>query len=128
MKELTQTLRLTPSEIPDRIYGVHNWGAGYFGVSELGCLTVHPTRNPLFTVTERIAMLQKVCAPFPNVRVEAFEGLLIEFCKNVGARVIVRGLRAGRRPGEKLFFGDTAATLLEKSKQSLLFIASEVAR
>jgi len=35
---------------------------------------------------------------------------------------------AGRRPGEKLFFGDTAATLLEKSKQSLLFIASELAR
>ena len=34
----------------------------------------------------------------------------------------------GRRPGEKLFFGDTAATLLEKSKQSLLFVASEVAR
>lgn len=54
----------------------------------------HPTRNPLFTVNERIAMLEKVCAPFQNVRVESFEGLLIEFCKTVGARVIVRGLRA----------------------------------
>jgi Kef-type K+ transport system membrane component KefB/nucleotide-binding universal stress UspA family protein len=31
---------------------------------------------------------------------------------------------AGRRPGEKLFFGDTAAALLEKSEQSLLFVAS----
>jgi pantetheine-phosphate adenylyltransferase len=54
----------------------------------------HPTRNPLFSVNERIAMLEKVCAPYSNVRVEAFEGLLIEFCKSVGARVIVRGLRA----------------------------------
>jgi len=54
----------------------------------------HPTRDPLFTVEERIAMLQKVCAPFSNVRVEAFEGLLIEYCKKIGARVIVRGLRA----------------------------------
>jgi Kef-type K+ transport system membrane component KefB/nucleotide-binding universal stress UspA family protein len=35
---------------------------------------------------------------------------------------------AGRRPGEKLFFGDTAAALLEKSGRSLLFIASEVIR
>jgi nucleotide-binding universal stress UspA family protein len=30
----------------------------------------------------------------------------------------------GRRPGDKLFFGDTAAALLEKSKSSLLFVAS----
>ncbi len=47
MKELTQSLRLSPSEIPNRIYGVENWGSGYFGVSEQGWLTVHPTRNPL---------------------------------------------------------------------------------
>ena len=50
MKELTQSLRLSPSEIPHRIYGVENWGAGYFGVSEQGCLTIHPTRNPLMGV------------------------------------------------------------------------------
>ena len=31
---------------------------------------------------------------------------------------------AGRRPGDKLFFGDTAAALLEKSERSLLFVAS----
>ncbi len=50
MKEQTQALRLSPSEIPNRIYGVSNWGSGYFGVSEQGCLTVHPTRNPLVGV------------------------------------------------------------------------------
>src|SRR5262245_31652651 len=68
MKELTQALRLSPSEIPHRIYGVENWGAGYFGVSEQGCLTRHPTRNSLMGV-EVIALLQtlaqrKVAAPF----------------------------------------------------------------
>src|SRR5947199_2076834 len=68
MKELTQVLRMSPSEIPHRIYGVENWGAGYFGVSEQGCLTVHPTRNPLMGV-EFVALLQtlaqrKVRAPY----------------------------------------------------------------
>ncbi len=68
MKELTQTLRLSPSEIPQRIYGVDNWGGGYFGVSEQGCLTVHPTRNPLMgvEVVNLVNMLlqRKVTAPF----------------------------------------------------------------
>jgi len=54
----------------------------------------HPTKHPLFTVDERIMMLEKVCAPFTNVRVESFEGLLIHYCRQIGARVIVRGLRA----------------------------------
>jgi len=68
MRELTQSLRLSPSEIPNRIYGVQNWGAGFFGVSEQGCLTVHPTRNPLMGV-EIISLIQtivqrKVGAPF----------------------------------------------------------------
>ena len=99
MKELTQTLRLSPSEIPHRIYGVENWGAGYFGVSEQGCLMVHPTRNPLMGV-EVIALLQtlaqrRVPAPFllrfPQVLDtqikdfhEAFRSSIAEF--NYGAR------------------------------------------
>ena len=99
MKELTQALRLTPSEIPHRIYGLENWGAGYFGVSEQGCLTVHPTRNPLMGV-EIIALLQtlaqrRVPAPFllrfPQILDtqikdfhEAFRSSIAEY--NYGAR------------------------------------------
>jgi len=68
MKEITQSLRLSPSEIPHRIYGLENWAAGYFGVSDQGCLTVHPTRNPLLgvEVVSLINTLQKrgVAAPF----------------------------------------------------------------
>lgn len=54
---------------------------------------VHPTRNPLFSTEERIALLREVTEPFPNVRVASFRGLLIEFAKEQGARAIVRGLR-----------------------------------
>ncbi len=55
---------------------------------------VHPTRHPLFTAEERTGLLEKVCRHWPNVRVESFDGLLIDFCRQRKARVIVRGLRA----------------------------------
>jgi pantetheine-phosphate adenylyltransferase len=58
-------------------------------------LGYHPTRQPLFSVKERIALLGEICKPFPNVEVASFEGLLVEYGKRIGARVIVRGLRAG---------------------------------
>jgi pantetheine-phosphate adenylyltransferase len=55
---------------------------------------VHPTRHPLFTFEERVALLEEVIKPIPSARVDRFDGLLIQYCKHVGARVIVRGLRA----------------------------------
>ena len=58
-------------------------------------LGYHPTRKPLFTVDERIALLKEICKPFSNVEVTWFEGLLVDYGKRIGARVIVRGLRAG---------------------------------
>jgi pantetheine-phosphate adenylyltransferase len=60
----------------------------------LVALGVHPTRTPLFTVEERLSLLKEVARPFANVEVSSFDGLLIDFCRSVGARVIVRGLRA----------------------------------
>ncbi len=54
----------------------------------------HPTRSPLFTVEERLDLVSRVSAHLPNVTVEAFDGLLIDFCVQKEARVIVRGLRA----------------------------------
>lgn len=55
---------------------------------------VHPTRHPLFSVEERLSMLEEVTKPMTNVSVESFDMLLIDFCKARAARVIVRGLRA----------------------------------
>jgi pantetheine-phosphate adenylyltransferase len=54
----------------------------------------HSTRQPLFEVQERVQLLRAVCAGFANVTVDHFDGLLIDYARRVGARVIVRGLRA----------------------------------
>jgi pantetheine-phosphate adenylyltransferase len=54
----------------------------------------HATRTPLFSVEERLDLVSRVSAHLPNVVVESFDGLLIQFCKQKNARVIVRGLRA----------------------------------
>ena len=51
-------------------------------------------KMPLFSVEERVKMLKEVTANLPNVEVQSFEGLLIDFVRKNDARVIVRGLRA----------------------------------
>jgi pantetheine-phosphate adenylyltransferase len=48
----------------------------------------------LFTIDERIEMLHEVTEQYKNVRVEAFEGLLVNFCKERGIPAIIKGLRA----------------------------------
>lgn len=55
---------------------------------------VHPSRDPLFTIEERLRLVSVVSTHLGNVKVESFDGLLIEYCKKREARVIVRGLRA----------------------------------
>jgi pantetheine-phosphate adenylyltransferase len=54
----------------------------------------HPARTPLFDTAERVALLRVVCAAFPNVEVDQFDGLLVDYARGRGARVLVRGLRA----------------------------------
>jgi pantetheine-phosphate adenylyltransferase len=54
----------------------------------------HATKKAFFTFQERVELLREVTKHIPNVRIESFDGLLIHFCENIGARVIVRGLRA----------------------------------
>lgn len=55
---------------------------------------VHPSRDPLFPIEERLRLVSSVSTHLANVKVESFDGLLIEYCKKRDARVIVRGLRA----------------------------------
>jgi pantetheine-phosphate adenylyltransferase len=50
--------------------------------------------DSMFTVEERVEMLGEVLAPYPDVRVESFSGLLVDFLAGQHARTIVRGLRA----------------------------------
>jgi pantetheine-phosphate adenylyltransferase len=52
------------------------------------------SKTPLFSVVERMEMLQEACAAWPNVSVDSFEGLLVEYTVAQHATVIVKGLRA----------------------------------
>jgi pantetheine-phosphate adenylyltransferase len=53
----------------------------------------HPTRQPLFTVDERLDLLRRAAGELPNVEVTSFDGLLIHYCDRIGARILIRGLR-----------------------------------
>jgi pantetheine-phosphate adenylyltransferase len=52
------------------------------------------SKTALFSVDERIEMLREVVQKFPNVEVGAFDGLLVDYASEAGARVILRGIRA----------------------------------
>jgi pantetheine-phosphate adenylyltransferase len=52
------------------------------------------TKEPLFTVEERLDMLRQVAGGEVRVSFEAFDGLLVDFARERGATLIVRGLRA----------------------------------
>ena len=51
------------------------------------------SKSRLFTPDERIAMLEEATAGLPNVRVSGFEGLIVDFCREIEAVAIVKGLR-----------------------------------
>lgn len=52
------------------------------------------SKSPLFGVDERMQMLKEVVAPYPNVEVDSFDGLLAHYALHKGARLILRGIRA----------------------------------
>lgn len=52
------------------------------------------SKRPFFTLEERVGLAREILAPFPNVKVLGFGGLLSEFLKDHEANVILRGLRA----------------------------------
>ena len=55
---------------------------------------VNTAKSPLFSLEERVNMLENVVSDIPNVRVVGFEGLLVDFARQNDIKVIVRGLRA----------------------------------
>ena len=56
---------------------------------------VNPSKAGMFTVDERIAMIEEACEHLPNLRVEAGQGLVVDFVKARGLTAIVKGLRTG---------------------------------
>jgi pantetheine-phosphate adenylyltransferase len=55
---------------------------------------VNKSKKSLFTVEERIAMLGEIVTPYPNVKIDSFHGLLVDYCRDHDVRAIVKGLRA----------------------------------
>ena len=51
-------------------------------------------KEPLFTIEERLDMLHQATTRWPNVRVDAFEGLLVDYAMRQGAKAVLRGIRA----------------------------------
>lgn len=53
-----------------------------------------PSKKPRFDLAQRVAMIEEVSQHLPNVTVVGFTGLLVDFAKSNGAKVLIRGLRA----------------------------------
>jgi len=54
----------------------------------------NPAKEYLFDMADRVEMAEQACRRFPNVEVDSFTGLLVNFLAHCGANVVVRGLRA----------------------------------
>ncbi len=57
-------------------------------------VAINPGKTPLFTLQERVELLQESLKEFENITVDSFDGLVVEHAHNVGAVGIIRGLRA----------------------------------
>ena len=56
-------------------------------------ILVNSNKKPMFTMEERLMMLQESVKDLPNVEVQTFDGMTIDFARNNNAKVIIRGLR-----------------------------------
>ena len=54
---------------------------------------VNPGKNGLFSIPDRLELLRAVTSPWPNIRIDSFSGLLVEYCAAGGITTIVKGLR-----------------------------------
>jgi pantetheine-phosphate adenylyltransferase len=72
---------------------VINRAAGLYDELVVAVL-VNPGKAGLFSVGERMDLLRDAVAELPNVRVDSFEGLLVDYCRANGIPVIIKGLRA----------------------------------
>lgn len=64
-------------------------------VDELVIGVLHnKAKNSLFSLEERVSMIEEMTKDFPNVSVASFDGLLVDYMKQIDATIIIRGLRA----------------------------------
>lgn len=68
-------------------------GARIFDRLTVG-IGINPDKRPLFTCEERVDLMRQVLAPFENVVVTSFDGLAVNFVRERGAAVLLRGVRS----------------------------------
>jgi len=54
----------------------------------------NPSKNPLFTLEERVNLIKEAVEPYDNITVDYFSGLLIDYARKNNAKMIIKGLRA----------------------------------
>jgi len=57
-------------------------------------VAVNAVKTPLFSVEERLALIREVIKPYPYAEASTFSGLLVNYAQTVGAKALIRGLRA----------------------------------
>ena len=57
-------------------------------------VSVNPEKKTMFTEEERVQFLQDLIKPFKNVSVHSYKGIIVNYAKEVGAKVLVRGVRS----------------------------------
>jgi len=99
------------------------------------CVMVNYEKNPMFTRDERVELIRKVTARFPNVEVDTSDMLLAEYAAQIGDCVVVKGLRA-ISDFEKEFqmalinkkINPNIETLFLTSSEKYTFLSSSVVR
>jgi len=85
---------------------------------------INPDKNPLFTPEERLSLTRSVLSSLKNVEVRCFEGLTVEFIRQCGARVLLRGVRT-LSDIETEFTMTLANRALDPEIDTLFLMASE---
>jgi pantetheine-phosphate adenylyltransferase len=62
--------------------------------SVIVAIAENPTKEPFFSLSERLSLAKEVLSHIPNIEVQGFSGLLIDYMKMNNTRVVIRGLRA----------------------------------
>jgi pantetheine-phosphate adenylyltransferase len=96
---------------------------------------VNPAKTSLLSAEERVELLRGLAAPFVNVEVAAFDGLLVDFARARGASAILRGLRSGAEFDEEApmattnrHLGGGLETCFLVSSPSVAFISSRLVK
>ena len=84
----------------------------------------NPDKSPFFTIEERVGLVRQVVTPWPNVEVMRFDGLAVRFVRELGARVMLRGLRT-TSDMEYEFSMSLANTILDGEIETVFLMAKE---